>query len=215
MQTDMVSYYAKRAGEYERIYAKPERQEDLRRVRRISAEALRGHDILELSCGTGYWTEAFAPSARSVLACDINEEVLEIARSKTWDTTPVEFVQADSYELPHFERPFSAAFAGFWWSHIPKRKIPGFLNGLHAKLRRGARVMFVDNRYVEGSSTPIFRTDEAGDAYQHRRLADGSTHEVLKNFPTAEELLLAVADTSSAAEATLTEYFWVLTYLTK
>jgi hypothetical protein len=29
----MVSYYAGRANEYERIYAKPERQEDLRRLR--------------------------------------------------------------------------------------------------------------------------------------------------------------------------------------
>jgi len=212
MQTDMVSYYAKRAEEYERIYAKPERQDDLQRVRALAKVTLEGHDVLEISCGTGYWTEAFAPVARSVLACDLNAEVLEIARRKKMSPAPVEFIQADSYALPRFNRPFSAAFAGFWWSHIPKRRITEFLGGFHAQLRRGATVMFVDNRYVEGSSTPISRVDERGDSFQQRRLADGTVHEVLKNFPSKEELLLAVADLSSVAEVTLTDYFWVLRY---
>jgi SAM-dependent methyltransferase len=212
MRTDMITYYRQRAGEYERIYAKPERQGDLARLRAIVEAAFSGHHVLELSCGTGYWTEAIASEAMSVVACDVSLEMLEIARSKDWGSARVEFVEADSYALPDFGWRHSAAFAGFWWSHIPRRRIEGFLAGLHARLKRGAKVMFIDNRYVEGSSTPISRVDKDGDCFQQRRLENGSIHEVLKNFPSKEELLCTVAGVTSSAVVTLTDYFWVLTY---
>jgi len=211
----MVTYYRQRANEYERVYAKPERQGDLARLRAIIGAALAGRHVLELSCGTGYWTEAIAPVAESVLACDISPEVLQIARGKSWDSAEIEFLQADSYTLPDFERRFSAAFSGFWWSHIPKRRIQVFLADLHSRLEHGAKVVFVDNRYVEGSSTAISRVDEEGDSFQQRRLQDGSIHEVLKNFPSEEELLRAVSAVALSVEITLTDYFWVLSYSTR
>lgn len=210
----MVKYYAKRASEYEAIYAKPERQADLRQLKRIVAEAMAGHEVLELACGTGYWTEAIAPSARSVVAGDINAEMIEVAREKRWDAGNVEFRLFDSYALPDFGREFTAAFAGFWWSHIPRARLGDFLRSLGSKLAPGARVMFVDSRYVAGSNTPIARTDAAGDTFQMRRLADGSSHEVLKNFPDEAELRRIVTASGGGREAvvTLLDHFWVLTY---
>jgi demethylmenaquinone methyltransferase/2-methoxy-6-polyprenyl-1,4-benzoquinol methylase len=210
-RTDMVAYYRQRAGEYERIYTKPERQDDLARMRAAVARFFAGEHVLELSCGTGYWTQTIAAVAASVTACDINPPVLEIARSKNWESRSVEFLQADSYALPDFGRRHSAGFAGFWWSHIPKRTLGEFLTSFRTHLAAGAKVMFIDNRYVEGSSTPVSRVDAAGDSFQQRRLDDGSVHEVLKNFPSKEELLNAIADASSA-EVILAEYFWILTY---
>ena len=211
-QTDLIAYYRRRAVEYERIFAKPERQPDLARLRALVAETFRNHEVLELSCGTGWWTEAIAPVARSVTACDINEEVLAVARAKDWAAAPVEFIAADSYALPDFGRRHSAAFAGHWWSHVPRRQLARFLSGLHAHLAPGAKVLFLDNRYVEGSSTPIARTDAAGDSFQLRPLDDGSTHEVLKNFPCEAELRQAVAGRATSPEVILTDYFWVLRY---
>lgn len=210
--TDLIAYYRRRAAEYERIYAKPERQADLARLRSLVAATFRDHAVLEIACGTGWWTEAIAPVARSVTACDINHEVLAVARAKEWGCARVEFLAADSYALPDFGRRHSAAFAGFWWSHIPKRNLADFLSGLHAHLAPGAKVIFIDNRYVEGSSTPVARVDESGDSFQQRRLDDGSVHEVLKNFPTEAELLHAVAGCATSPEVILTDYFWALRY---
>jgi hypothetical protein len=62
----------------------------------------------------------------------------------------------------------------------------GWLDTLHARLQPGARVVLLDNSFVQTSSTPISRRDEAGNTYQLRTLDDGSVHEVLKNFPTPE-----------------------------
>ncbi|HWA87952.1 MAG TPA: class I SAM-dependent methyltransferase [Opitutus sp.] len=212
LETNLIDYYRRRAAEYERIFARPERQADLARLRSFLAAEFRSHHVLEISCGTGRWTEAIAPVACSVTACDINDEVLEIARAKDWGGAPVEFRAADSFALPDFGRRHSAAFAGFWWSHVPRRNLAGFLSGLHAHVAPGAKVLFIDNRYIEGSSTPISRTDDAGDSFQQRRLEDGSVHEVLKNFPSPDELLQAVAGCATSPEVSLTDYFWALRY---
>lgn len=215
MKTDMVSYYAERASEYERIYAKPERGPDIRRLRQMLGSLFQGRDVLEVSCGTGYWTKVIAPSARAMVATDINEEVLEIARSKNWGSAAIEFRQADSYALPDFGRRFTGGFAGFWWSHIPKRKLTDFLTGFHARLEPGALVALVDNRYVAGSNTPISRVDAQGDSFQTRQLSDGSVHEVLKNFPAPSEIESAVGEFAESISITTLDYFWVLTYQTK
>ncbi|HEY1794072.1 MAG TPA: class I SAM-dependent methyltransferase [Opitutaceae bacterium] len=212
MDADLVGYYGRRAAEYERIYARPERQADLGRLQAAVADGFRGRDVLEISCGTGFWTQSIAPVARSVVGLDLSPEVLEIARAKAWDAGRVEFMEADSYALPDLGRKFTAAFAGFWWSHVPRRRLGAFLTGLHSRLQHGATVMFIDNRHVAGSSTPVSRVDDHGDSFQNRRLDDGSIHEVLKNFPSEAELLGAVAGKASKPKVILTDYFWVLSY---
>ena len=53
------------------------------------------------------------------------------------------------------------------------------------------------------------------DTYQIRRLDDGSTHEVLKNFPTDPELRAAVQDLASDVRVELLEYYWILSYVSR
>lgn len=211
-ETSLAAYYVQRAGEYERIYAKTERQADLKRLRSFVEHAFAGADVLEVACGTGYWTEILARSAASVLATDINEEPMAIARSKRLDLEKVTFQNADAYALPSFPRRFSAGFSGFWWSHIPRCQLRAFLCGFHSVLSPGAKVVFINNVYVGASSTPIARVDEHGDTYQVRRLEDGSTHEVRKNFPTNPELLAAVDGLASEVRIERLKYYWILGY---
>ena len=209
----MVRYYAKRAAEYERIYEKAERQEDLRWLRDFVERAFAGAHVFEAACGTGYWTEVVARSAASVVAVDINEEVLAIARFKPIDTRRTMMLRADAYALPLRPQRFTGGLAAFWWSHVPKAKLHDFLRGFHRIFSPGARVVFIDNAYVEGSSTPISRTDEHGDTYQQRGLDDGSRHEVLKNFPTESELRAAVHGMATEVRVELLRYYWVLSYV--
>ena len=56
----LLAYYAQRAHECEQVYEKPERQPDLHQLRIWLRDALAGYRILEIACGTGYWTEAVA-----------------------------------------------------------------------------------------------------------------------------------------------------------
>jgi 2-polyprenyl-3-methyl-5-hydroxy-6-metoxy-1,4-benzoquinol methylase len=208
---NLADYYAKRAAEYERIYAKPERQADLAALKARIGKMFAGRRVLELACGTGYWTDVIAASAAQVTALDLNEEVLAVARAKP-NAAKVSFLRGSAYEIPDLGRRHDALFAGFWWSHVPLEKLDGFVADCLSAVAPGALIAFLDNRYVEGSSTALARRDARGNAYQLRSLDDGSTHEVLKNFPTESELIQRVSRLGWGANVELLDYYWLLTW---
>jgi 2-polyprenyl-3-methyl-5-hydroxy-6-metoxy-1,4-benzoquinol methylase len=207
----LADYYAKRAAEYERIYAKPERQADLAALKARIGKMFAGRRVLELACGTGYWTDVIACSAAQVTALDLNEEVLAVARAKP-NASKVSFVRGSAYDIPDLGRRHDALFAGFWWSHVPLEKLDGFIADCLSAVAPGALIAFLDNCYVEGSSTALARRDARGNSYQLRSLDDGSTHEVLKNFPTEGELIQRVSKMGWGANVELLDYYWLLTW---
>jgi SAM-dependent methyltransferase len=209
----LTAYYAARAAEYERIYDKPERQADLQRLRALIPGYFAGRSVLEIACGTGYWTQYIAPVAASVTALDINEKTLAIAREKPLPPHRVRFETADVHALYPRYQDYSGAFAGFWWSHLKRSERQDFFENLHRALAPGAVVVLLDNRYVEGSSTPISHRDAEGNTYQQRALADGTRHVVLKNFPAEMELWADVADSSTSVQYTALDYYWLFRYV--
>jgi SAM-dependent methyltransferase len=211
----LADYYARRASEYERIYQKPERQEDLAALKSLCAETLAGRSVLEIACGTGYWTQAVSQTAKTIVATDINQETLEIARAKRFNCE-VTFCRADAFQLKDLGLPrpigFNAGMAFHWWSHLPMAEITGFLREFYKHFAAGAILVFVDNRYAEGSSTPISRTDAAGNTYQLRRLADGTEHEVLKNFPSEQQVRDVLPEAVSDVRWIEFPHYWFLSY---
>lgn len=209
---ELIDYYAERVPEYDRIYAWPERQSDLRCAEQLVCDALSGHRILELACGTGYWTEKFATVAESVVATDLCSEMLERAGERTYPPGRVSLTLSDALRPDTIPGDFTAVFVGHLWSHVHKSQIEGWLSRIGRRLGPGGLVLFLDNRFVEGGSTPVSRTDEDGDTYQVRRLDGGSEHEIIKNFPSEDELRRAVAGFGSEVEIDLLTYYWLLRY---
>ena len=209
---DIKTYYGRRAPEYDQIYLRPERQPALRELERRVHTSLMGRRILEVACGTGYWTHLLSPTAREVIATDINEEMLRIARDRCQSCPDVAFRLMDAYALEEDLGSFDGAFLGFWWSHLLKQDIPRFLYSLHARLEDRARVVIVDNRYVAGSSTPVCREDVDGNTYQLRKLMDGSSYEVVKNFPDVGEIRAAVDDFANTFSHENLDYYWLVQY---
>ena len=168
--------------------------------------------VLEIACGTGYWTQFLAREAKTIVAVDANPETLEVAAEKSWAPGRVDFRLDDAYSLAQELGAFDAAFAGFWWSHIPAGDRSRFLQSLDQRLIAGARVVLLDNLFVEGSSSPVSHRDEEGNTYQRRRLSDGSEHVVLKNFPTESELNADVSGYGCNTRFLALEYYWVFSY---
>jgi len=83
MTEEMLRYYARRAGEYERVYEIPAWQPGLAELRRRVA-MFTGRRVFEVACGTGYWTEILAGVAESVHATDLNAETLALARARPY-----------------------------------------------------------------------------------------------------------------------------------
>jgi len=211
-EESMRQYYAQRAQVYERVYYKPERQSDLRAMESALAAPFAGRHVLEVACGTGWWTPHGARLAASWLATDLNPETMAIAQSKTLPAS-VRFAVVDAYTLAGIEEQrYDGAFAGFWWSHVPLARLPSWLALLHSRLQPGARVVLLDNRFVAGSSTAISRRDAEGNTYQRRTLDDSSEHEVLKNFPDRDGAIAAAGERVRDPVWTEHTHYWVLSY---
>jgi ubiquinone/menaquinone biosynthesis C-methylase UbiE len=208
----MATYYAQRAAYYERVYFKPERQTDLRAMEASLPAWFAGRDVLEIACGTGWWTRHAARDAKSWLATDLNPKTMAVARNKSLPAS-VQFATVDAYSMAELgQQTFNAALAGCWWSHVPLQRLPTWLNTLHARLRPGARVVMLDNRYVQTSSTPISRQDAQGNTYQNRQLYDDSLHEVLKNFPTREQAFAMLGPRAHSPQWIDYHHYWLLSY---
>ena len=92
------------------------------------------------------------------------------------------------------------------------QRLSAWLDTLHARLEPGAQVVMLDNSYVQTSSTPLSHSDEHGNTYQTRPLDDGSTHEVLKNFPSPEQAFSMLGPRARDPQWIANEHYWVLTY---
>ena len=213
-ENGIIDYYRRRAAEYDQIYQIPERQAALRQLEERVSRTLTDRRILDIACGTGYWTGMLARTARMVVAMDINAEMIEIARNRCKSYPTVEFYIADAFKLPAIPEGFDGVFMGFWWSHIPKQDISDYLVSLYTGCAEKIRVVMVDNLFVEGSSTPIHRTDDHGNGYQIRGLTDGSHHEVLKNFPDENEIRSSLSTVTDTVMYWSNQYYWMVEYET-
>lgn len=208
---EMQAYYAARAPYYDAVYLKPERAKDIAFLADYLPAVLAGRSVIEVACGTGYWTQHIARTAARLVATDATVEPLEFARLRPY-TGSVTFRQEDAFDLPSDLGLFDAAFAGLWFSHVPIESRARFIRSLHARLRPGAKVVFVDNSDVQCRELPITETDARGNTYQQRQLRDGTVHRVLKNFPSEAELTQLLLPFASGSRFRMLENFWLLEY---
>jgi SAM-dependent methyltransferase len=206
-------YYDQRAAEYEQIYL-PRDDEHGRELGELARE-LRGvtanRRVLEVACGTGYWTACAARVAASVTATDASLPMLAQAREKALPRN-VTLKFADAYDLAALEGEFDAGVAMFWLSHVPRSRLRGFLDGLHARLLPGSIVYFADNVYVPGIGGDLLPADAAGDTYKLRRLANGARHRVLKNYFTEDELRELLRHRTTDFVVRIGRFFWSARY---
>jgi demethylmenaquinone methyltransferase/2-methoxy-6-polyprenyl-1,4-benzoquinol methylase len=86
---------------------------------------------------------------------------------------------------------------------------------MHAFLKPGARVIFIDNNETQIGDHKIVEADAQGNTYQMRPLKDGSMHRVLKNFPTENELFALLSVHGGRVEYSQLMNFWMVEYEVK
>jgi len=213
----VIAYYDSIAAHYDNTAAgvEEEQLEDLDEAREQLATLLSGHRILELGCGSGAWTEVLAETAESILATDASAAMLDLARMHGEDLDNVEYRVIDALALPDDigsgENKFTAVFMAGLWAHLTRKQQDDLLQSLKKRLGKDVLLVLFDDNYVEGESATIVRTDLLGNTHEFQLDADGTQHELVKNYPTDSALRKRVGVAGREIRVARWEFYWVLT----
>lgn len=213
LKKTLAEYYSKRAKEYNDVYHRSDktRLKEQKFLAEYITQSFKGRFVLEVACGTGFWTKYLFKSAKKVLATDYNPNMLEIASSRLSKSSNVIFLQADAYNPPISIPKFNGAMANFWFSHIPKKKIKQFLDTLHLRLAKNSVVLMADDVYIKGRGGKLVQK-EGQDTFKRRVLKSGEQFDVLKNYYTSEQLKKIFSEYSHRLEIKYLTNFWISRY---
>ena len=206
----LIQYYNDRASEYEQIYFRevPERREELRQMGEYLREFATGKDVLDLCCGTGYWTAIMGQTARSIVASDVSFEMLEEARKKEY-ACPTVFMQADLFDLPFLAESFDLITLGYWYSHHSCDDYETLYDILRAPLRAGAKIWMCDNNPpAEGAKTDSVGKDERGNNIKARWTSEGREYHIIKNYFSEKQLRELIEPHFAIETFVFKPYYW-------
>ena len=145
--------------------------------------------ILEIACGTGWWTQQLAEGAKEVTALDASSEMLERCRARVetagLGAERVRYLLADIWEWTP-ERRYDEVFFGFWLSHVPDERFDAFWALVDEALAPGGRVFFVDSASEGGSSGASGQSDTQ--ETEQRELSGGRRFEIVKRYYEPRQL---------------------------
>jgi ubiquinone/menaquinone biosynthesis C-methylase UbiE len=149
---DYTEIYNKQAGKYDLLISREDYQGNifgtLNRVR-----PLDGLDVVELGAGTGRLTGMMAPAARTILACDGSQPMLDVAVAKLkkseWRNWRV--VVADNRRLPVADQAADLSIAGWslghstsWYAEEWRAEIEQALAQMKRVLRPGGTAIVLE-----------------------------------------------------------------------
>lgn len=213
---EINKYYSKRAKEYEKIYYRtdPLRQDEQNKISKKIKELFEDKKVLEVACGTGYWTTYLSETAKEITAIDNSTEVIKIAKKKKY-RCPVYFKKCDAYHLPFKINSFEGSLVNFWFSHIPKEKIKPFLDNLHSVLLNNSVVFIADNVFNENIGGKLVKDSRSNNTYKIRVLEDGEQYKVLKNYYSEQEIKKIFNSDMVILDIYFGSCFWYVCYEVK
>ena len=99
-----------------------------------------GMTVLELGCGTGYFTRELARSGADVVAIDVSPELLEIAKANS-SAANVQYQIQNAYALSYSERVFDSVVGSSVLHHL---EIKEALRDIYRVLKPGGTIYFTE-----------------------------------------------------------------------
>ena len=206
----ITEYYRARAGEYEQIYYRkvPERRQEIKDHCSYLEKIAKNKAVLDLACGTGYWTKISGNTAKEVVASDIVIEMINQAKLKEC-VSPVDFVISDLHQPPFAPKSFDLITLGFWLSHEPKQNYDQLFDSISSPLREDGLIWMIDNNPpAEGPRSDSVGSDEHGNNLKTRRLEYGNEFVIIKNYFSQEQLTQILSQKFVIRDLIHQPYYW-------
>ena len=215
---EQIEYYRARASEYDEWFLRQGRYDrgeahkerwfaEARQLQEALANFEPRGDILELACGTGWWTEHLLPYVHTLTAVDASEEVLALNRRRI-QSDRVNYIQADLFTWEP-ERRFDTIFFSFWLSHVPPERFETFWHSLRGWLNPDGRVFFIDSSYEASSTAKDQQLRGRDESAVTRHLNNGRTFEIVKVFYQPKALEGRLERLGWSAEVEQTDTFFL------
>jgi SAM-dependent methyltransferase len=216
--SELLRYYAARAGEYDDWYLRRGRYSrgplaDMAWASDLDAATIWldrlpiNGEIVELAAGTGWWSPLLAQKGELSIY-DAVEQTLDLARDRLLAHSLRAHIHVrDAWDEP--DRQVDGLFAGFWLSHVPRERLGSFLELARRWLKPGGIFAFIDSQRDPESGARDHPQPE--DDWALRRLADGREFRIPKVFYSPAELEAELVEAGFAdAEVTTTSRFFLL-----
>ncbi len=210
---EQIAYYRARAGEYDEWFLRRGRYDHgaaanrqwFAEVEEVAGELARfgpSGSILEIACGTGFWTGRLVADAATLTAVDVSAEVIALNRRRLRDDR-VRYVEADIFAWRPESR-YDLVFFSFWLSHVPPVLFARFWEIVAACLAPEGRVFFIDSRYNPASTAVGQPLDGRDGTTLVRTLNDGRQFRIVKLYYEPDELAHRLRALGWAAEVRTT-----------
>jgi SAM-dependent methyltransferase len=219
--TEQIAYYRARAPEYDEWFLRrglcdlgpkwnEQWDQEVAQVATALDEFALSGRVLELACGTGWWTERLAKHAGELTSVDASPEAIGIARGRV---PSARYVVADLFDWEPTER-YDVVFFSFWLSHVPPPRFDSFWMMVDAAITPDGRVFFIDN-YRKKLPELVEQTQVRGSMQREggkegeviRRLNDGREFRAVKVYYEPDELAERLATLGWNMDVRSTNWF--------
>ena len=147
----------------------------------LMPERLDGLRVLDIGCGTGFFSERLAEKGAIVIAADLSSEMLKQAKNRCADKV-VEYREADAEALPFADDSFDLVFSSLALQWCCDLSVP--LKELQRVTKPAGRIYF--STLMDGSLNELKVAWSKIDTYQH-----------VNNFLTNNQINIALAQSGS------------------
>src|SRR6266496_4091799 len=116
------------------------RQRWKRRVQMLSGHLRPGMTILEIGCGTGYFTRELTQRGADIIAIDVSPDLLEIAKAK-YSAPNVRYEIQNAYALSYADAMFDSVVGSSILHHL---EIEEALRDIYRVLKPGGTIYFTE-----------------------------------------------------------------------
>ncbi len=171
--------------------------------------------VLDLACGTGYWSKVASETAKEIVACDIAPEMISQAKNKNYNC-PIGFAVSDLHQLAFNPGIFDLIILGFWFSHEPKQNYGVLFDSIIAPLKTGGQIWMIDNNPpAEGLQNDTAGSDKHGNNLKLRRLQNGDEYVILKNYFSKDRLEKVLSERFRIIDFVYKKFYWSVLLGTK
>lgn len=217
---EQVEYYKARAPEYDEWFLRTGRYDHGPKLKELwfsEVEELKKElkrfkpkgEVLELACGTGWWTEQLARYAKHITAVDASSEVLVINKKKLRGKN-VSYIEADLFNWLS-SRKYDVVFFSFWLSHVPPEQFDNYWKLMRKCLNPDGRIFFIDSLKSE-ESEKTYTVNNPENSTSLRKLNDGRTFNIVKVFYQPEILAVNLKQIGWNIHVKSTENYFLYGY---